>query len=409
MIIAGIVAEYNPLHNGHLYQLDTLRKQLNPDVTIAVMSGNFLQRGEPSLVSKWIRTRMALEAGIDLVLELPYVFAVGKADVFARGAVTILDRIGANRLIFGSECGRIEPFYNSLSLIHENKPIYNAHLIEAMAQGVSYPNAHAAAYRFIAQNCKKELVDLTQPNNNLGFQYVNAIDQLGSTMIPVTVRRKQTEHNDLSLDPDASIASATSIRTHLLSGRPLKRISNKLPVYTVAALQDAEKTNGYASWERFFPFLKYALLSSSKERLLSIYEMEEGIEHRLLDCIRTANSFHEFISRVKTKRYTWARLQRLCVHILTGASKHDAKPLALYGDPDSARLLGMSQKGQAYLSSIRKNSAFTIISKIRNYRSPMLELDIKAAQIYDYLAANRNATRTETGHPPLRYDQKNYE
>jgi predicted nucleotidyltransferase len=408
MIIAGIIAEYNPFHNGHLYQLETMRKQIRPDVVVVVMSGDFLQRGEPALVSKWKRTRMALQAGIDLVVELPYVFAVGKADVFARGAVAILDRLGVNRLFFGSECGRIEPFLNTLSLIDENQEIYDTQLSQAMALGISYPNAHAAAYRFISQRHTQELVDLTLPNNNLAFQYIKAINQRGSEMIPMTLRRKQSEHNDQSFIKDVPIASASSIRLHLLKGESLFAIGDKLPEYVVAALNSVKEAHDYASWEHFFPFLKYKLLSSSTEQLAQVYEMEEGIEYRLLSSIRKSRSFHEFISMVKTKRYTWARLQRLAVHTLTDTLKEHAKQMALHGEPDSIRLLGMNLKGQAYLADIRKKVDIPLLSKIRNHRSMMLEIDVKAAQIYDYLTNMDHLPMnfTETSHPPIRYDEK---
>ncbi|MCO7126286.1 nucleotidyltransferase [Sporolactobacillus shoreicorticis] len=409
MIIAGIVAEYNPFHNGHSYQLEALRKQIHPDAVVVVMSGNFLQRGEPAIVSKWTRTQMALEAGVDLVVELPYVFAVGKADVFARGAVSILDRLGVNRLFFSSECGRIEPFFNSLSLIGHHKADYEAKLTESMAKGISYPNAHAAAYRFIAQNCEKELVDLSLPNNSLGFHYIKALHQLGSKMKPITIKRLQAEHNDQTFDNDAAIASASSIRLHLMSGEQTDSICNKLPGHVAEALVAAKTKIGYAGWERFFPFLKYQLLSSNAARLAQIYEMEEGIEHRLLECIRTASTFDAFIAAVKTKRYTWARLQRLAVHILTDTLKEEAKPLALSSDPGSTRLLGMNGKGQAYLADIRKSAAITVISKIRNHRSLLLNIDLKTAQVYDYLinTDHKPMRYTETSHPPIRYDETN--
>ncbi|SFG39123.1 nucleotidyltransferase [Sporolactobacillus nakayamae] len=409
MIIAGIIAEYNPFHNGHLYQLETMREQIRPDVVVVVVSGDFLQRGEPALVSKWARTRMALQAGVDLVVELPYVFAVGKADVFARGAVAILNRLGVNRLFFGSECGRIEPFLNTFSLINENQEVYDTQLAQAMARGISYPNAHAAAYRFISKKHTQELVDLTLPNNSLAFQYIRAIHQCDSDMIPMTLRRKQSEHNDQSFTKNAPIASASSIRLHLLKGQSLFEIADKLPEYVIAELNSVKEAHDFASWERFFPFLKYKLLSSSSKQLAQIYEMEEGIEHRLLSSIRVSRSFNEFISLVKTKRYTWARLQRLAAHTLTNTLKEQAKQIALHGEPDSIRLLGMNLKGQAYLADIRKKVEIPLLSKIRIHRSMMLDIDVKASQIYDYLTNTNHLPMnfTETSHPPIRYDEKN--
>lgn len=407
MIISGIVAEYNPFHNGHLYQLNVLRETVHPDVVIAVISGDFLQRGEPAIVSKWTRTQMALQSGIDLVVELPYVFAVGKADVFARGAIAILDQLGVNQLFFSSESGRIEPFLNTLTLIHDHQDSYDDQLKAALDKGISYPNAHAAAYRHVAQEYKQDLVDLSQPNNSLGFHYIKAIWQRKSTIVPMTVQRKEAGHNDYNFETHTSIASASSIRLHLLQNGSLSAIQNKIPAHVLDTMKKSQDNNLFGDWERFFPFLKYKLLSSKRERLEQIYEMEEGIESRLIACIRKAQTFQEFISAVKTKRYTWARLQRLSAHILTDTLKDDAKMLAAYGEPDYVRLLGMSQKGQAYLSQIRKKTSIPLISKIRTHRSTLLDQDIKAAQLYDYLTGRdqRVDAFTETSHPPVRYDE----
>ncbi|WP_332237481.1 nucleotidyltransferase [Sporolactobacillus sp. KGMB 08714] len=410
MHIAGIIAEYNPFHNGHLYQLNTLRQTLRPDLILSVMSGDFLQRGEPALVSKWERTRMALQAGIDLVIELPYVFAVGKADVFARGAVSILDRLGATHLAFGSEIGRIEPFFQTLSLIENNKARYDQTLKEALHEGISYPNAHAAAYRLLSSAAAGEFVDLTQPNNSLGFHYIEAIHDRKSSMIPLTIRRQESGHSDRTFANDAPIASARSIRSYLLGGRSPANLQNKLPPYVYSSLERRNRFGGLTEWETFFPFLKYKLLSSTAEQLSLIYEMEEGIEHRLLSRIGSADSFNGFIAAVKTKRYTWARLQRLSVHVLTNTLKSEARQPAAAGEAPYLRLLGMSRKGQNYLAAIRKDLQVPLIAKIRKHRDPLLDLDIRAAKLYDFLSGNGQpplSYSSETSHAPIRYDEKN--
>lgn len=409
MLIAGLVTEYNPFHNGHLYQLNTVRQTLRPDLIISVMSGDFVQRGEPAIVSKWDRTRMALQAGVDLIIELPYIFSVGKADIFASGAVSALDRLGASHLFFGSENGRIEPFFRTLSLIEENKKRYNQALMEALKEGMSYPNAHAAAYRLLSSSTTGGgLVDLAQPNNSLGFHYIKALQKLRSAIIPVTIHRKESDHSDADFTDDTSIASARSIRSHLLSGESLTDLQNKIPPYVYSFLEMKNKLQGFAGWETFFPFLKYRLLSSTAEQLSQIYEMEEGIEHRLLSCIGKAEHFHEFISSVKTKRYTWARLQRLSVHILTNTYKKEARQAAASGEIPYLRLLGMDRKGQNYLAMIRKELQVPLIAKIRKHRDPLLDLDIKAASLYDYISTSRGpaAPYSETSHAPVRYDEE---
>jgi Predicted nucleotidyltransferase len=407
LIIAGIVAEYNPFHNGHLFQLNKVRKQLNPDLVIVVMSGDFVQRGEPAIISKWSRTAMALHEGADLVIELPYIFAVGKADIFARGAVSILDHLGITHLIFGSEAGRIEPFLNTYLLIEQHQQDYRTHLMEALKGGISYPNAHAAAYRHLVAHAENpDLLDLTQPNNSLGYQYLHAMKCRGTQIIPVTIGRKNAGHSDPDFPETGSIASATSIRDRLQQNQPAETMIDKIPGFTASLLKQAKQQNELADWENFFPYLKYKLLSSRPDKLEKIYEAEEGIEHRLLSCIGRSSTFHQFISEVKTKRYTWSRLQRLCVHILTDTEKSEARKQAAAGEADYLRLLGMNFKGQKYLAARRKAFEVPVVSKIRQHRSPILDLDLKAAAIYDFISGRSARASSETSHAPIRFDEK---
>ncbi|WP_010631044.1 nucleotidyltransferase [Sporolactobacillus vineae] len=406
MIIAGIVAEYNPFHNGHLFQLKKVQEQLNPDLIVVVMSGDFVQRGEPAVVSKWTRTAMALHEGADLIFELPYIYAVGKADIFAGGAVSVLDHLGVTHLVFGSEAGRIEPFQNTFRLIRQHREDYRAHLMDALKNGISYPNAHAAAYRSLAaQSANKDLLDLTQPNNSLGYHYLRAIEQRGGRIIPVTIGRKDAGHNDPELCKTGRIASATSIRDALRQSYSVASVRDKVPGFTATLLEKSIKKNELADWEAFFPFLKYKLLSSRAGKLEKIYEAEEGIEHRLLACIQRSATFHEFLSQVKTKRYTWSRLQRLCVHILTDTEKSEARKPAAAKDADYLRLLGMRLRGQKYLAAMRKDFAIPVVSKIRQHRTPILDLDLKAAAVYDYLSGRSSFSPGETGQAPVRYDE----
>lgn len=406
MLVAGVITEYNPLHNGHLYQLDQIRRTLSPDILIAVMSGDFMQRGEPSIVSKWDRTQMALCAGVDLVLELPYIFAVGRADIFARGAVSVLNQIGATHLVFGSEAGRMEPFMETIQLIEQNRDSYRTELMNALKQGISYPNAHAAAYRRLAERSPStSLVDLTQPNNSLGYQYISAIRHCGSRMVPVTIRRKEAGHSEPDFSEGGRIASATSIRTHLLNEKSWDTTADKIPPFTYSILKSNSAQNTLVDWETFFPFLKYRLISSTSEQLAEIYEAEEGIENRLLSCIGGSDHFRDFISAVKTKRYTWSRLQRLCVHILTHTRKIEARDQAASGEAAFLRLLGMNLKGQHYLNMKRKELQIPLISKIRQHRLPVLDLDLKAAGVYDFLSGRSPSNRNESSHPPVRYDE----
>lgn len=402
MRAAGIIVEYNPFHNGHLYQVKKIRHELHPDVLIAVMSGDFTQRGEPAIISKWQRTKMALAAGVDLIIELPYIYAVGRADTFAGGAVALLSHLKVSHLVFGSELGRIAPFLNSIEQVKNHRKLYQDALAAALSQGISYPNAHAAAYQAVISESGSEFVDLRQPNNSLGFHYIQAIHRNKSSMAPVTFKRKEAGHNDAAFDPDASIASASSIRRCLFSGSTLEQLRGKLPETSLSLLIEEKKKGRLVDWETFFPYLKYRILSSSADQLGQIVEAEEGVENRLLKYIGQSETFEQFLSLVKTKRYTWVRIQRLCTHILTHTLKSEAKEAAVQ-QPAYLRLLGMSATGQHYLSELRKSFAIPLIAKIRQHHPEELTPDLRAAQIYDFLSGRSGETPTETGHPPVRY------
>ncbi|MFT8871454.1 MAG: nucleotidyltransferase [Sporolactobacillus sp.] len=385
MRIAGIIAEYNPFHNGHLLQMKKIRRKLQPQLIIVAMSGDFTQRGEPAMLDKWTRAKMALLAGADLVVELPYVFAVGKADTFAGGAVSLLNALGVNTLVFGSEEGSIEPFLNGRAAIDSHSALYQQVLTESLQQGISYPNAHAAAYRSVVRFSEARCADLRQPNNSLGFQYISAIGRHGFTIQPLTFKREQAGYHDALLEEQATIASAMAIRAHIAAGSDLAALKNKLPAFVYPLLTQAVCSRKAADWQTFFPFLKYRLLSATADELKRIYEAEEGIEHRLLRLVNSAEDFSTFLGMVKTKRYTWVRLQRLCTHILTGTLKSEAKSAADAQAATYIRPLAMTANGQAHLSSLRKALNVPLIGRIRSHRPIELTLDVRAAQIYDFL------------------------
>ncbi|MFT8392335.1 MAG: nucleotidyltransferase [Sporolactobacillus sp.] len=402
MRATGIIAEYNPFHNGHLYQINKIRETLRPDLIIVVMSGNFTQRGEPAILSKWSRAEMALAAGVDLVFELPYVYAVGRADTFASGGVALLNALHVSHLVFGSENGEIAPFINSIEQIEMHSSRYQNALAAALSQGISYPNAHAAAYQTVIQGQSGPFADLREPNNSLAFHYIRAIRHGAGTIQPVTFKRQTAAHGDIQFAAETTIASATSIRHVLQTSSDWQlQLRDKLPQASLSILNEQKRQGSLASWERFFPYLKYTLLAAPRGQLQTFYEAEEGIENRLIKWIQSANSFEQFIGAIKTKRYTWVRLQRLCTHILTHTLKNEAKAAAVSA-PTYLRLLGMSPVGQRYLSEQRKTIDLPLITKIRRHHPDDLSIDLRAGQIYDFLTARDKTAPSETGHAPLR-------
>ncbi|CAM3695332.1 nucleotidyltransferase [Mesobacillus zeae] len=377
MEVVGVVVEYNPFHNGHQFHLSAARADTGADLVIAVMSGNFLQRGEPALCDKWTRARMALLGGADLVFELPYQFAVQQAETFADGAVSILSAAGCRSLCFGSEAGDTSAFIRTLDFLEEKDTAYQHNIKAHLSTGVSYPKAASLSFKELQPG--ENLVDLSLPNNILGLQYIRAIRSQTSRMKPVTITRKNAGYHDEHFSSE-SIASATSIRKAIQEGQSVEQVNKYFPPTTSRLLQNYLNTYGqFHTWDQYWPLLKYRLIQCSAEELREIYEMEEGLEHRVKKAAITAVSFSQFMESIKTKRYTWTRLQRACVHILTNAKKTEMEE---FKRAQYLRLLGMTQKGRRYLQSHKKNLGLPLVSKASSCRKGELDLDIKASRIY---------------------------
>ena len=392
MKAVGVVVEYNPFHNGHYYHVQQSKLNTNADVVIAVMSGHFLQRGEPSLVSKWHRTKMALQSGVDVVIELPYVFSTGNATQFAEGAIFLLSAIQCESFAFGSEQGDIEPFLNTANLIEEHADEYNFLIKEFVSSGLSYPVSLYKAYEQLKQKKNQLYIDLSKPNNILGYHYIAAAKKLIGAGY----------HDDIQ--KDSSIASATGIRKALLDEGNLESSKAYLPEASYKELLLWQQQFGkFVHWEAFWPLLKYAIMRYTPEDLTAFADVSEGIEYALLKHAKNSESFSEFMSSIKSKRYTWTRLQRMLTHIYTGVTKEQ---LHRFENPSYIRLLGMTQKGQAYLSQYKKEFSLPMISRVAQTKDEMLSLDIRTSQMYSFgvelFSKNKIARDYKT--PPIRME-----
>ncbi|HEY9576369.1 MAG TPA: nucleotidyltransferase [Pseudobacillus sp.] len=378
MKTVGIVVEYNPFHNGHLYHAQKARESAQADVVMAVMSGHFLQRGEPALVNKWARTRMALQSGVDIVVELPYVFSVQKAEYFAKGSISILHELFCDSFCFGSENGQIAPFLETLHQMEESSALLDPLVRKYMGEGVSFPKAQTLARESLFG--QQLPLDLSKPNNILGFHYIQANKQLAHPMEPLTIKRQQADFHEVTLGSHP-IASATGIRKAIAEQKgQLQTIEPYVPAATFAELNRYLNTYGhFHHWDMYWPFLQYRLLSSSTEELAQIYDVSEGMEYRLKEAARQSTGFTEFMETVKTKRYTWTRIQRALVHILLHVSKEEmatATKSVRY-----VRLLGMNRQGREYLNKVKKEMSVPLITKTATFKD-MLAFDLKAAEIY---------------------------
>jgi predicted nucleotidyltransferase len=381
MKAVGLIVEYNPFHNGHAFHLQASKEAAKADVVIAIMSGDFLQRGEPALVSKWNRTRMALLNGVDIVFELPYQFAVQKAETFANGAVSILDAAGCDSLCFGSESGDIQSFFQTIDFLEMHQIQFNQNIQHFVQTGVSYPKAMSLSFQQLTDS--NQFLDLTKPNNILGFQYVKSLRLQRSSVKPLTVARKNADYHDEHFS-SATIASATSIRKALFGSVTDNTLINQyVPKETSLLLK--EYFNHYQvfhQWENYWSLLHFRLLQCSPEELREIYEVEEGLENRILAAAVNSHSFKEFMEKIKTKRYTWTRLQRLCVHILTNTKKSE---MAMKDEKASyLRLLGMTTNGKEYLKKMKAHFSLPLVSKLSSYKQKEIALDIRASRIYSF-------------------------
>lgn len=381
MRTVGLVVEYNPLHNGHVYHFTEAKKQTAADAAVAVMSGYFLQRGEPAIASKWARTEMALRMGADLVLELPFAYAAQNAEQFAFGAVATLDATGIiDTLCFGSESGQIERIQTLASLLTDEPDAFRTALATELARGVSYPAAYGRAAAQLLGDADTHK-DTGEPNNILGLNYCLALRRLKSSITPATITRQKAGYHDTEMT-DTRIASATALRKHLLESGNLLTIAPYVPSSTLAVLTDEQNAGRFpVTWDDFFPHVQHTLLTQTPEGLALIHEMTEGLEHRLLAALPQAATFHEFMESIKTKRYTWTRLQRLLLYSMLHVT-HDQMKQATMAGPAYIRVLGFSDTGRELLRQMKKTARVPVLTRVPKSKHPLLALDVRAAAVY---------------------------
>ena len=365
----GIICEYNPFHNGHIYHINKI-KELYPDsILILILSGNFTQRGIPSIIDKFDKTEIALKYGIDLVVELPFPFSTQSADIFAYGAIKLLNELKVDKLIFGSESDNINNLVElaNISLSKE----YEEEVKKYINDKYNYPTALNMAFK----KFKKE--GLNDPNDLLGLSYIKEIIKQKTNIKPETIKRTNSYHSkDLE-----SISSATSIRLAIENNID---VSKSIPKETKSKLKkDIYLLNDY------FNLLKYKVLS---EKDLSIYQtVTEDLEIRLRKEILNAKDIDDLINKIKTKRYTYNRISRMLIHILCGFTKELANS---FKDIEYIRVLGFSKEGKNYLNKIKKEVKLPIITTFSKGNSKMLEYEQLTSNIY-YINKNKDYLKKE--------------
>lgn len=368
-----IISEYNPFHFGHLYHLNESISQTDTDFKVAIISGNFVQRGEPSIINKWEKAKVALSAGFDLVLELPTLYAISSAENFANGSIKIADQIGSNYISFGTESGDLEKLKKLSSLINKNEKEYITNVKEKIAEGFSYPKSQELVIDKMFGN---EFLGVCKPNNILGLEYLKSLNAISSNITPITVKR--------DLDKSSSSDVRALLRT---SGFKIEDLKNSIPDFSYEVLaENIENGNAVLSLKAFEKEIIYILRTIDNENLKNIPDVPENMLSNLKKIACSTNSLDELITALKNKSITQARIQRILLYILLGITKSDmelSKRITPY-----VRVLGMSENGKKMLSDISKD--INVIPSVKAFEKTcddsdllrMLEIDKKATDIY---------------------------
>lgn len=438
MKTAGIIVEYNPFHSGHQLHIERTRQETGADYVIAVMSGSFVQRGEPALTDKYYRTQMALLGGADLVLELPVLFSTGSAGDFAAGAVSLLDKLGVvDSLCFGSECGDISPFLQAASFLAEETPAFSALLQAHLRNGLSFPHARALAFAAcFSDSCaaaqKNALKGqgaplsvpegfLTSPNNILGLEYCSALLKRNSRIRPFTVKREGAGYHDTALSHSQNPSSAAAIRQALY--RSEMSDTHFAPQSSAQNAPSDSAGRLSSAWAAISPALpepqeKIWLDILSQKRLLYARDLSKELRYRLLldepggfaqyaevnrelsdklrKCCLNFSDWDSLCDALKSKELTYSRISRALCRILLSLRQDDLLRARSADYVPYARILGFRRQSVPLLSAIRKNSGIPLLSKLADARHllppdslRMLQQDILAAHVYESALAEK--------------------
>lgn len=385
MNVTAIISEYNPLHKGHLHHIETARKETNADYIIAIMSGNFVQRGTPAIFDKYARAEAVLKSGVDLVLELPVMYATASAEYFALGGAALASALGCvTHLSFGSEYGQADKFMETARLLLTEPEEMKLPLKEALKEGLSYPAARAYAVKV----SHPELADiLEQPNNILGVEYCKALLKLKSSIIPHTIKRQGQDYH--SETTDEGFASATGIRKLLgnYSENNQSLLKEQLAPASYEQLQDYFGQTPLSE-DDFSILLRYKLLTENKAHLTEYFGVTKDLSNRIYKHLHEFESFSSFAELLKTKNITRTAINRALLHILLDVKTADVQAVTKRGCVDYIRVLGFRKEAAGLLKSFSDLPEIPLITNLS--AAPVLcEIDIRADQIYQIGASHK--------------------
>ncbi len=400
MKVTGIIAEYNPFHNGHKFHLDKVKELTGSDYCIVVMSGNFVQRGTPALIDKYSRAKMALLNGADLVLELPAYYAVSSAENFASGAIALLDRLGVvDHVCFGSESGDISVLTRFANVLSEESPEFSEALRHNLKDGLSFPVARNNALTFVYKELAEHIDALNSPNNILGIEYIKALLRRKSSIKPLTNLRVGSDYHDTRLLQNKS--SAIAIRQSLEHMDNLLLIANQVPVNVFQIMEDHFHVNYPVFQQDLSLALKYKLLENQKDGYTDFVDITEDLSDKILKNLEQFTCFKDFCELLKSKDMTYARISRCLTHILLDMKKKSLEQFIRDDFVYYARILGFKQSSTDLLSEIKQHATVPLLSKMADADSilgdcapakEMLENDIFAAHVYDSVSTHKYRT-----------------
>lgn len=395
MKTVGIIAEYNPFHNGHAYQIAKAKETTGADYCIIAMCGNFVQRGAPALSDKYLRTETALKCGADLVLELPVYYALGSAEYFASGAVALFDRLGiVDALCFGSECGDISILSEfAVSLMAEGT-VFKEVLDRHLRMGYAYPGARDAALRASAPHLTPYMHVMSTSNNILGIEYCKALSKRDSTIKPYTTHRAGSSYHDASLLN--TFCSALAIREAIDASGNLSEVTKLMPPVAFELLASQFGRSCPVHADDFSLPLHYQLLSEQPEGFTSHPDIDQDLSDRIVNLLPAFRSFTDFCEKLKTKNRTYTRIARSLMHILLQIRRED---LLTFQEEDYvyyARILGFRQDATPLLTAIKANGTVPLLGQLSDAEEllpengrKMLAKDIYASRIYHSLVQNK--------------------
>ena len=356
----GIIAEYNPFHNGHKYQIDKIREKYNDAIIIVCVSSSFTQRGELSILNKWDKVKCALNNGVNIVVELPYIYSTQSSDTFSKYALKILNEFEIDELCFGSEDNNLDNLYK-VADTQINNNNFDIKVKEHLDNGINYPTA--------LNNALKDLIgiEITKPNDLLGVSYIKEILKNNYQITPFIIKRTNDYHDK---ENDSDIVSASNIRERLINK---SNFSSKVPNDVYEILKNKSINNKY------FDFLKYKIISEND--LNKYLDVDEGLSTRIKSVINKSNSLEELIQNIKTKRYTYNKISRMINHILCSFTKEENN----IDDIEYIRILGFDQNGKDYLNKIKKNIRVSILNKYDTKKYKTLEIEKRVSDIYSLI------------------------